>query len=140
MAINIKDTGALAEKFGRRAQGAGADYKSGVQSPRRSQAGSAVAQADVWSAAVSSGDAKARFVSNLNKAGDEKWQRKSSTVGADRYPAGAAAAKGDWAAGVAPILDALRSTTLPPRGLRRSPQNIARVQAVIDTVVKAAGR
>ncbi len=139
MAINIKDTGALAEKFARRSQGAGADYKSGVQAPRRSQSQEAIAAADRWLGGVTAAGTTA-FTRGLQKSGDEKWQRKASTVGADRYPAGAAAAKGDWASGVAPILDALRSTSLPPRGLRRSPQNIARVQAVIETVVKASGR
>jgi hypothetical protein len=139
MAINIKDTGALAEKFAKRAQAAGADFKSGVLAPRRSQSQEAIAAADRWLGGVTAAGTTA-FTRGLQKAGDEKWQRKSSTVGADRYPAGAAAAKSDWAAGVAPILDALRSLSLPPRGLRRSPQNISRVQAVIDATIKASGK
>src|SRR6266704_1417607 len=139
MAINIKDTGALATKFAKRAQAAGPDYKAGVLAPRRSQSAEAIAAADRWLGGVTAAGTVA-FTRGLQKAGDEKWQRKAQTVGADRYPSGAAAAGPDWASGVGPILDALRNTSLPPRGLRRSPQNIARVQAVIDTVVKASGR
>ena len=139
MAINIKDTGALAEKFAKRAQAAGKEFKDGVLAPRRSQSQEAIAAADRWLGGVTAAGTVA-FTRGLQKSGDEKWSRKASTVGFDRYPAGAAAAKGDWAAGVAPILDSLRSLTLPPRGLRRSPQNIARVQAVIDATVKASGK
>ncbi len=141
MAINIKDTGKLMEKFARRASGATKDYQEGLLTPKQPQAASAIAQADTWSLAVSSPDAKVQFVKRLQRAGDEKWFRKANSTGVERYARGAEAAKQDWATGVEPYLAKLRAVSLPPKGLRRSPQNIARVQAVIDALgeVKKSG-
>ncbi len=136
MPINIKDTSKLAEKFSRRAGGATTDYRDGIASPKQPQAESAIAAVDVWHASVTSPEAKVLYVKKLQRAGNEKWFRKANGVGGDRYATGAQAAKQDWATGVEPYLAALRSMTLPPKGLRRSPQNVARVQAVIDTLGK----
>ncbi len=136
MPINIKDDAKLAEKFARRAGGATADYAEGIETPKRSQSESAIAQKDTWRDAVSAAAADDRFAKGLRKAGDEKWSRKARSVGRDRYSPGVTAAKSDWQAGVAPYLGALRTMTLPAKGLRRSPQNVLRVQAVIDTLGK----
>ncbi len=130
MAIKIKDTGTLAKKFADRASAAAADYKAGVQDPKRPQNESAQAAAGTWAAAVTEAAGRNAFQKGLQKAGEEKWRTNAMGKGADRFPGGVRAAQGDWAKNVEPFLAALRSLDLPPRGLRRSPQNIQRVTAV----------
>lgn len=139
MAIRVKDPGTLANKWATRAQAAVSDYTAGVQSAQ--QAGPAAASADTWQQAVTSPTAKALFVSNLNAAGDAAWQQGVLTKGKDRYAPGVAQGKGKWQNGVQPYLQALQSLQLPPRGLRRSAQNMARVQAVVTAManVKTGG-
>lgn len=132
--INIKPTDTIAAKFAQRAAAAGNEYKSGVMSPKQPQAEAAIAAADVWASATQAAAQRGAFAAGLRKSGDEKWQRKASTVGALRYPDGVRAAAPDYAAGVTKFLDGLRNLTLPPRGVKGT--NIARVQAVIDTLRK----
>lgn len=142
MGIAIKDTSTLAAKFVKRAQAATTDLQNGLQNPRRSQTAEAIAAVPRWTQAVSSPDASKRLATNLQKAGDGKWQanaiRKGVTEG--RYSAGVGSAGPDWAAGTEPMLNALRNLTLPEKGLRRSPQNLQRVAAVNQAVATASGR
>ncbi len=142
MAIAIKDTGALAQKFVRRAEGAVQDFALGIASPRRSQSAEAIAAAPRWLAAVTAPAAEARFIQKLTAAGDTKWATNSKVKGVDqgRFAGGVRVAGPAWQAGAAPVLDALRNLSLPARGLKRSPQNFERVRIVAETAAKAAGK
>lgn len=135
MPIKMKDPGTLAQKYSTRASAAATDYANGVASAS-GQAAAAVAAADTWGAAVSAPSAKALFVKHLNAAGDAAWQAGVKSKGASRYPQGVQTGAPKWATNVAPYFAALASLNLPPRGLRRSAQNFARVQAV-DTALAA---
>lgn len=137
MAIAIKDVGTLATKYTQRAQAAAPDYKAGVMAPRRSQSASAIAAAGTWSQAVQQAATNGSYQKGLTKSGDAKWQQNASTLGAQRYPQGVANASAAWSNGVQPYLQTLANLTLPPRGVRGSPNNIARVQAVNDALAKA---
>jgi hypothetical protein len=136
MAIQIKDVGTLGAKFVARAQAAVADYKAGVASPRRPQAASAIAAKDTWAQGVQAAAANGSFAKGLQKSGDAKWQANATNKGGVRYGPGVAAAQNDWQNGVAPYLQTLSNLTLPARGVRGSPQNIQRVQAVADALSK----
>lgn len=138
MAIRIKPIESLKEKFGTRAAAAGKDYVDGVNNPRRDQAEAAIAAKDSFAQGVQQAIADDRFAKGVAAAGNEKWKRKASTVGATRFPEGARAAKDDWAKGAKPILDAIASVDLPPRGPRGTPGNIQRVVAVAEAARKAA--
>jgi hypothetical protein len=137
MAIAIKDAGALATKYSTRAAAAAPDYKAGVMNPKRSQSQSAIAAKDTWAQAVQQAATNGSYAKGLNKSGDAKWQQNASTVGVTRYPQGVQNAGAAWANGVTPYLQVLSGLTLPPRGVRGSPQNIQRVQAVNDALAKA---
>ena len=140
MAIRIKPIEQLKEKYASRSSAAGGEYKAGIESPRRDQAAAAAAAVDAYNAGVQEAISAGRFVTGVNAAGSEKWKRKAGTVGATRYPQGAAAAKDDWAKGAKPILDAIASVDLPPRGPRGTPGNIQRVVAVAEAARKASGK
>src|SRR5712692_5953624 len=106
MAIKIKDTGTLAKKFADRASASAADYKAGVQDPKRPQNESAQAAASTWAAAVTEAAGRNAFQKGLQAAGEEKWRTNAAGKGADRYPGGVRAAQGDWAKRVEPFLAA----------------------------------
>ena len=130
----IKSTSTSSDKWVRRAGQASGDYAKGVQNPRTSwaeaTAGAAQAQADGVQQAISEG----RFEKGVNAAGNSKWQRKATSVGAQRYGPGVAAAKGDYEAGFAPYAAVIQGVTLPPRGPKGDPRNYARTQAIGDAL------
>jgi len=132
MAIKIKDVGTLGKKWATRAQAAVTDYTAGAQGAQ--QADAAIASADTWQQAVSSPTAKNLFVKNISAAGDAGWLQGVQTKGAQRYGPGVAAGQNKWQTGVQPYLQTLSNLQLPPRGLRRSAQNMARVQAVVTAM------
>lgn len=136
MAITIQDVGTLSAKYVARAQAAVPDYKAGVASPRRSQSQSAIAAAGTWSQAVQQAATNGSYQKGLQASGDAKWQANSTNKGGVRYGPGVAAAQQSWASGVQPYLQTLSNLTLPPRGVRGSPQNIQRVSAVDDALSK----
>ncbi len=140
--ITIRDVGSLALKFVRRGQAAVDDWKTGVQQTTKSQSGEAIAAASRWQQALQGDAVLSRFKSKLTAAGDGKWRDNAVTKGATqgRFAGGIGAAGPAWAAGVTPIFDALRSLSLPDRGLKRSPQNLDRARIVIEAEAKAAGK
>lgn len=134
MAIQIKDAGALAQKYTQRATAAAPDYKSGVLSTTKSQSQLAINAKDVWAAAVAAAAQNGSYAKGLQKSGDAKWSQNASTIGASRYPQGVQNAGAAWQAGVQPFFTAMSGLTLPPRGVKG--QNIGRVQAVDDLLRK----
>lgn len=134
MPIQIKDPASVAAKWAKRASAAGADYASGVNSPRTDQSAAAAAAAPVWAAAVSDAASRDAFRKGVTAAGTAKWQAAASTIGAQRYPQGVNAGQGNYAAKEAPYLTALANLSLPPRGVKGT--NAARVQAVVDALRK----
>jgi hypothetical protein len=136
--MDVKDMGKIAEKFARRAGQAGADYEAGAKNPRRSWAQATAAGEANYEQGVAAAISKKRFGKGVTKAGDAKFQRGVVEKGVARYPAGVAASTGDYAAGFEPFRSALASTTLPPRRARRDPQNLARVNAVVQAMIRTA--
>jgi hypothetical protein len=130
MAIAIKDVNTLQAKYLSRGSNAASDYVAGVMAPKASQSQSAVAAAPLWQQAVSSPGALARFKSNLSKSGDAGWQAGATGKGKDNYPAGIRRGAPKWAANVGPYLAVISGLSLPPKGIRGSDANIARVSAV----------
>lgn len=134
--MNIKSVDAVAKKYAARGGAAGADYTAGVQQPRNDWATATIASANTYAAGVQAAIGNGSFTKGVTAAGSEKWQRKAASTGAQRFGPGVQAAQPDYAKGVSPYLDALRNITLPPRGPKGDPSNIARVSAV-DTALRA---
>jgi len=129
-AIRIKDTGSLAKKFVQRASAAGADYKDGVMAAGQDWEAGARNGEDNYKAAVVEAANQGRFGKGVAAAGAAKYTARASTLGAQRFPTGVAAAEGDWAKGSQPYLDSLKSLELPPR--RPRGQNAGRANAVAE--------
>lgn len=127
-AIRIKDTATLAKKFVMRAGAAGPDYKSGVEASGADWEKGAREGAQNYRDAVTQAAADGRFEKGIAAAGAAKFMNRATTLGAQRYAPGVQASENEWARGVQPSLDALKSLDLPakrPRG-----QNAGRADAV----------
>ena len=134
MAINIKDAASLQQKYQTRATAAAGDYTKGVQNTTGWAAAASASEAN-WEQGVTAAAAAKTYSKGVNQAGDSKWQAGAVNKGAQRYPQGVQLGAPMWATNVQPYLSKLSGLTLPPKGPRRSPQNIARVQAVINALI-----
>src|SRR5258708_26051987 len=110
------------------------DYQAGGQAPRVSWQQATVAASEAHKQAVIQAAQEGRFAKGVQKAGDAKWLKAASGKGAERFGPGAAAGQGDYEQGVAPYLQVIESTPLPPRGPKGDPKNIQRV-AVLATAL-----
>jgi len=130
----IKPTAVSADKWVRRAGQAGPDYARGVQNPRTSWAEATSAAADAHAAGVQQAISEGRFEKGVSKAGNAKWQRKATSIGAQRYGPGVAAAKSDYETGFSPYAAVIQGVTLPPRGPKGDPRNYERVKQIGDAL------
>jgi hypothetical protein len=134
--IRIKPVSQLQDKYSRRAAAAAPDYADGVKNPKRDQAQAAIDAAATWAAGVQQAITNNAFAKGVGNAGSEKWARKATTVGAQRYPQGVQAAGPDWSKNVQPYLEAIANVNFPPRLPKGDPANINRVAAV-NTALRA---
>lgn len=111
------------------------DYAAGIDNPRRSWAKATVEAEKSYEDGVAKSIARKAFGKGVSKAGDEKWHRKASGNGVQRWGPGVAEAKGDYAVGFAPYRDAIAGVKLSPRYARRDPRNLTRVKDVVDALV-----
>lgn len=126
----------VASKWARRAGQAGKDYADGVQNPKRDWAEATGAAADNWNQGVTQAAGEGRFARGVSNAGTAKWKRGVETKGKARFQAGVQTAEGEFRQAFSPYLSALNSASLPPRGPKGDPGNIARVQAVDELMME----
>lgn len=130
MAIQIKSMDAIAEKWSRRASAASADYQAGTAAPRRDWAQATQAAEESYAQGIQTAIANKRFGKGVQKAGTAKWSRGVNEKGVARYGPGVSAAKEDYSTAFAPYAQVLSNITLPPKGPKGDPRNIARVERV----------
>lgn len=135
MAIRIKDTGSIAKKFVARASVAQPEYVQGVQGAGGDWETNTRASEENYKAGVTQAAAQGRFGRGVQAAGAAKYVDRATKLGAQRYPTGVAASEGDYAKGVQPHLDMMKSLDLPPRGPKGDARNQQRA-----AVVAAANR
>lgn len=126
----VPDPGRVAEKWSRRASGASQDYQSGVEQTSASWSAAAGAAKDVWKTAVTAAAGRGAFEKGVARAGDAKWKSNTVSKGPARYAQGVGVAQADYSSQVAPYLQLIGATDLPPRGPAGSPGNIQRVAAL----------
>jgi len=131
----IKSIDDIARKWAEVTPMRSADYAEGIANPRRSWATATKSAEGAWGAGVQRAVTNKTFSSGVARAGDEKWQRKASTLGVARWGPGVSEAKGEYAAGFAPYVAAIGACVLPPRYARRDPRNMARVKAIVDCCI-----
>jgi len=126
----IRPVDQSAEKWSRRASVSQQDYVSGVENPRVSWAQAAQAAGASYRQGVVAAANAGRFEQGVKAAGDERWRKGARDKGPNRYSEGVQLSTGEWQRGFAPYHEAIKSLTLPARGPKGSPANLARVTAV----------
>lgn len=130
MAIRVKPAGEIASKWARVSAQRDQDYKAGVSDTGVEWAKNAAAAEETYAAGVQEAIGRGAFEKGIARAGDEKWRRKTTEVGTQRWAPGIRAAEGDFEEGFAPFREALERVDLPPRAPRGDPRNLERVAAV----------
>ncbi len=105
-------------------------YESGVRAPKKDWARSAKAAESTYKDAVTRAAHEGRYGRGVDKAGTDKWQRKSIEVGAGRWGPGVSVAAPDFEAGFAPYRDVIDKITLKPRFPKGDPRNFERVKQI----------
>jgi len=130
----IRSASEISKKWAEVTPGRAAQYEMGVRNPVRDYAAGAQAGNAAWKAGVQAAISRDGFSKGVAKAGNAKWQDRSIKLGPSRFGPGVQAAQGDYEAGFAPYREAIASVVLPPRGPRRSPQNLQRVNAMVNAL------
>lgn len=131
----IKTLDAISSKWATVTPMRTADYATGIASPRRPWAASTQNAEGAWGDGVQRAVTRHAFSAGVRRAGDEKWFRKASTLGVQRWGPGVQEAEGEYHAGFAPYHAAIAGVVLPPRYARRDPRNMARVTAIVDALI-----
>jgi len=113
-------------KYRERASQASSAYAEGIANPRKNWAAATLAAAENQATGVQQAIAEKRFAKGVQRAGDAKYQRGAQTKGVGRYAQGVSEAEGDYTAGIAPFLQTIEATTLPPRFPKGDPRNYDR--------------
>lgn len=135
--VKVKSSADTTEKWKRRVGQAGPDYTAGVSDASVDWEGPTKAAESNYEEGVSQGIADKRFGKGVADAGNEKWRRKTITVGPGRWTAGVGAAGPDYDKGMQPVLSAIGAASLPPRYPAGDPRNLDRVRAMNEAVHNA---
>jgi hypothetical protein len=128
-AIKVKDTSAVAAKYVARASAAMKDYSDGVAGAGADWEAGAKNGKDNFAAGVQEAIADGRYEKGVNGSA-QKYVTNATKLGATRYGPGVQNGASAYQTGVGPFLDKLKSLVLPPKGPRRSPQNMQRANMV----------
>lgn len=130
----IRSATDIAKKWAEVTPGRAAQYEAGVRNPVRDYSANAQAGNDAWKSGTQAAIARDGFKKGVAKAGTAKWQDRAIKLGPARFGPGVQAAQADYESGFAPYREAISAVALPPRGPRRSPQNLQRVNAMVQAI------
>jgi hypothetical protein len=130
----IRGLDVISRKWSRVSSASGPSYEEGVTNPVRDFMAGALAANDAWKAGTNAAVAGDRFATGVRRASTAKWQRNAIAKGPARFAQGVQIAQPDYEAGFAPYREAISAVQLPPRGARRSPQNLQRVATMVQAI------
>lgn len=133
---DVRSSDSSADRWVERSGQATGAYEEGVKNPRRSWAEGASAAEDTYKAGVAAAAARGAYGKGIQRAGDAEWQRGAIEKGVVRFGPGVATARGKYEDRVAPYLDEIRRTPLPPRRPAGDPANLQRVAAIASALHK----
>ena len=122
------------QKWVKRASASTDEFRQGVQTPRKDWQAATVAASGSWAKGVQSAISRGAQSAGVKAAGSAKWQAKTLSKGGDRFASGVADGESDYAKGVAPYLQVIASTQLPPRGPKGDPANLQRVALMANAL------
>lgn len=120
----------VAAKWARRAASASSEYEEGVRTTTKSWAANTAAAEKNYQLGVTDAASKGRFGKGVQRAGDARWKKGAAEKGPTRFAQGVSIAEPDYAGQMAPVLEVIGRTDLPPRGPAGSDSNFQRVTAI----------
>lgn len=136
----VKSAQDIAEKWARVAPDRQRDFESGVRDPEVEWARNTAAAAETFAAGVSDAIQRGAFAKGVERAGNDKWRRKTQDVGVARWGPGVRAAQQDFEDGFAPFREIIERTDLPPRRPRGDPANLERAAIMARALAEARRR
>jgi len=130
MALKVKPIDGSTVKWEERARTASTEYAVNAEAAASDWASKTQAAADTFGMAIAAPGMKERFRRGVARAGAAKYARKITSVGADRFAPGVAAATVDYKAGAEPYFATLSALSLSGRKPRGDPGNYKRVEEV----------
>ncbi|MGH6954020.1 MAG: hypothetical protein ACREGL_07555 [Alphaproteobacteria bacterium] len=128
-APRVKTSSAAAAKWARRASSASGEYQTGVEAATGWQAAAVAAQPN-YETGVTAAIGRKAYGKGVNRVGDAGWKKATIDKGPMRFSQGVGVGEPAYATGVAPYLEAIGRTDLPPRGAVGSDGNYQRVVAI----------
>lgn len=123
-----------AKKWRTNASRSTAAYEDGIKNPRRDWEDATAGAEDNYELGIQKAIADGRFGKGVRRAGDEKWKKNALEKGPQRYAQGVGLAENEYASGIAPYLQVIESTTLPPRFPKGDPRNLDRVRVMTEAL------
>lgn len=130
MPIKVTPAADAARKWTDVTPGRQSYYESGVKGAGQDWLNGASAAVQAFKSAVSAANIGQMFAGGVKRAGADKYVNKASVLGAQRFSTGVQAATGDYESGVNPYFAVIAAETLPARGPRGAPGNLARVTQI----------
>ncbi len=127
---DIKPLADIAEKYQRRASGAGADYvKGAVRAGPQKFEGNTLSASGTWADGVTQAIGRNAFAQGVSGSGAE-WLEKINKLGQSRYTQGVGDAGPRFQRGFGPFAQVIQSVTLPAKFPRGDERNYERVRAI----------
>ena len=133
----MKSAGQVADKYASRASAASGDYVDGARTTTKDQAAAAIASAAIYAQATQAAITEGRYAKGLGRSGKQKWLEGVTGKGGNRYGEGVSQAAPAYATQSAKFDSARGAASSLPRGIKGSPQNLQRVQAVVAAQIAA---
>lgn len=132
MGLKVRDANAAAERFKTKAGAAAGDYSKGIEGSGGAWESGAMSGEQNYADGVSAAIGRGAFGKGVKNSGGAYYEMRAKTLGVTRYAPGVQAGAANYAEGVAPFLDAMRSATLSPRRPKGDPGNFQRVQDIAN--------
>ena len=135
----VKALDRIARKWIERASVAGPEYELGVSAPRVAWDSATAAAAPIYATETTRAISEGRFAAGVRAAGNAKWQNRAKALGPGRFAEGVRIAEPEFRQRFGSIRSAIEGTTLPAKGPKGSPGQVARFSAMRDALI-VAGR
>lgn len=112
------------------------EYQDGVQNPKTPWAAATAAAKDAYKAGITEALARDAFSKGVAAAGDAKYTSATLAKGPARFAEGVQLGQNTYAAKIAPVLQTIASTQLPPRFAKGDLRNIERVKVISQALRK----
>jgi hypothetical protein len=113
------------------------EYIEGVSNPRADWKTQTLKAAPMYERGLQQSIANKSFDKGVNSAGTAKWQENALTKGPGRWAEGVGLGQGNYEVGFSPYQAIIAGLTLPPRGPKGDPNNIARVAIIAKALHEA---